>query len=881
MYNYGLNEIREKFLAFFENKNHYRMNSFPLIPQNDKSLLLINSGMAPLKPYFTGQEIPPSKRVTTCQKCIRTGDIENVGKTTRHGTFFEMLGNFSFGDYFKEEIIPWSWEFVTEVMEIPPEKLYVSVYQDDDEAYSIWHEKVGLAPERIVRLGKADNFWEVGLGPCGPCSEIYYDKGLEHGCNNPGCAPGCDCERFMEFWNLVFTQFNCCEDGSYETLAQKNIDTGMGLERMAALMQGVPSIFDVDTIKLIRDEVCRLADVKYNENPKADISIRIITDHIRSLTFMTADGVLPSSEGRGYVFRRLLRRAARQGDLIGINGKFLSELCKVVIGVSKGAYPELIEKTDYICKVISVEEDRFNETVTQGLNVLKDYIKRLKDGVSNVLWGTEAFRLYDTYGLPLDLMKEILAEEGISVDESSFNEEMQKQKERARSARDESTYMGADTTVYHKLPANMTTEFVGYEATSFNNAAVLAIISKNELVNEAKKGQDVSVILDKTSFYAERGGQKGDIGLIKTETGEMSVGDCILAVGNKVVHIGTVTDGVIKTGAKASSIVNSKVRLSVCRNHTATHLLQKALRDVVGTHVEQAGSSVDGNRLRFDFTNFEPLSRAVLEQIEDVVNESILECLPVEVSEKPIADARKMGAMALFGEKYSDVVRVVNIFDYSIELCGGTHVDNTAKIGSFNIISETGIAAGVRRIEAVTGRGALQYYKDMEDKINLVSEVLRSMPNEVVQKMQYYVNQAKTLHEELGRLKAKMAVNIIDDIISQAENVGGLMRLVANVGAVDVNGLRDIGDKIRDRLNSGVIVLAGISDGKVNLIAMVSEDAIKRGVHAGNLVRESIVPADGKGGGKPNMAQAGGKNPDKIDDVILKAKELVDEILNK
>ncbi len=876
MKNLSLNEIREKYLAFFEQKSHYRMNSFSLVPQNDKSLLLINSGMAPFKPYFTGQETPPSKRVTTCQKCIRTIDLDIVGCTTRHGTFFEMLGNFSFGDYFKEEIIPWSWEFFIEVMEIPVEKLSVTVYHEDDEAYNIWHEKVGLPKEKIVRLGKEDNFWEVGVGPCGPCSEIYFDKGEEYGCGKETCKAGCDCERYMEVWNLVFTQFNKNEDGTYTQLAQKNIDTGMGLERIACVMQGVNSIFDVDTIKVIRDEVCKIASVAYNENKDKDVHIRIITDHIRSLTFMTADGIVPASDGRGYIFRRLLRRAMRHGKQLGIKGLFLSNLADVVISVSKSAYPELAEKADYIKKIISVEERRFVETLSQAMLILRAYIDKLKSDFSNVMWGTEAFRLYDTYGLPLDIMREVLAEEGITIDEASFEEEMRAQRERARAAREESTYMGAEATVYHKLPVSLAaTEFVGYASTLCDDAKILAVISDNEIKDEASEGADVSIILDKTSFYAERGGQCGDVGLIKTETGVVQVKDCVVAVGNRFAHVGTVTEGVVKSGQSANTIVSSKDRLDVCRNHTATHLLHKALRDFLGTHVEQSGSRVDGNKLRFDFTHFSPISRNDLEIIEDSINEKILECIDVNVCEKSIDEARKMGAMALFGEKYGDVVRVVDVHGYSTELCGGTHVDNTAKIGSFNIISETGVAAGVRRIEAVTGRGALQYYKEMENKINLVSEVVKAMPSDVVQKMQYYVNQANELHAELKTLKSKIAGGIVDELMAQKEEIEGIPTIVAVVDQLDVSRLRELGDKIKDKLHSGLVVLASVVEGSVGLIVMATDDVVKKGIHAGNIVKETSAVLGGRGGGKPSMAQAGGcKDINRLDEALAKAREV-------
>ncbi len=873
----GLNEIREKFLSFFEGKAHLRMDSFPLIPRNDNSLLLINSGMAPLKPYFTGQEIPPSKRVATCQKCIRTGDVENVGKTTRHGTFFEMLGNFSFGDYFKEEVIPWAWEFVTEVMAIPTERLYVSVYEEDDESYEIWNKKIGITQERIFRMGKDDNFWEVGTGPCGPCSEIYYDKGEKYGCGKEGCTVGCDCDRYIEFWNLVFTQFNRDDNGNYGKLEQTNIDTGMGLERMACIMQDVDSIFDIDTIRAIRDKVCEISNKKYNKDSRDDVSIRIITDHVRSLTFMTADGVLPSSEGRGYVFRRLLRRAALNGHFLGISDCFLTDLCQEVIKVSKQAYPELVDKSEYIMKVISVEEKRFHETVTQARGILKQYVTKLKGEVKNILWGSEAFRLYDTYGLPLDLMKEILAEENITVDEASFHEEMNKQKEMARTAREESTYMGAESTVYHQLDTSLQSKYAGYDKTQVEGTKIIAIISDEQIVEKIDDGSSGSIILEETPFYAEKGGQKGDEGIIKTQTGVFVVENCIPVAGNKFAHIGKVAEGFIGQTDIANAYVDIKQRLSVCRNHTATHLLQKALRDVLGTHVEQAGSYVDTNRLRFDFTHFTSLSNNELEMLEDAVNERILECLDVSTQETSIDEARKMGAMALFGEKYGKTVRVVNISDYSIELCGGTHVNNTSQISSFNILSESGIAAGVRRIEAVTGRGALEYYKTMEKNIKMVGEVIKAMPTEIVQKVGHYVNQARELNQEVERLKSRIAGNLLGEIMEQTKTINGIPAVIARIDEVDMNGLRGMGDRVKDQLKVGVVVLAGEFDGKVNFVVMATDDVVKKGIHAGNIIKEAIAVVEGKGGGRPNMAQAGGKRADKIEEAFKVAEAVIEK----
>lgn len=715
----GVNEIREKFLRFFEEKDHLRLQSFSIIPHNDNSLLLINSGMAPLKPYFTGQEVPPKKRVTTCQKCIRTGDIENVGKTARHGTFFEMLGDFSFGDYFKNEIIPWSWEFVTEVLEIPKEKLHVTVYLDDDESYDIWHKVVGLPEDRITRLGKEDNFWEHGLGPCGPCTEIYYDRGEEYGCNSPTCGVGCDCDRYMEFWNLVLTQFDKKEDGTYELLEQKNVDTGMGLERMATIMQGVDSIFDIDTVQNIIKKVCEISGVAYGKDKKTDISVRVITDHIRSVTVMTADGVLPSNEGRGYVLRRLLRRAARHGKLLGIKGEFLAELSKTVIENSGDAYPELVDKKDHIFKILTLEENSFYKTIDKGMELLKADIEEMKQAGKTVMSGEKSFRLYDTYGFPIDLTKEILEEEGFSLDEAAFEKEMKQQKERARAARGESTFMGADENVYNQLDVDMKTAFAGYDVKEVNTK-VIALVANDVVVKTATAGDSVSIFLENTPFYAESGGQVGDKGVIQTEIGEVEITDCIKVVGGKIAHIGMVKEGSISVGDKVYAKIDFDTRMATSRNHSATHLLQKALRTVLGTHVEQAGSYVSAERLRFDFTHFAALTEQELKEVENIVNQKIFESLPVFISEKSIEDARKMGAMALFGEKYGDIVRVVKMGDFSIELCGGAHLSNTAQVGSFKIISENGIAAGVRRIEALTGTELLKYYQTQEEQIKTI-----------------------------------------------------------------------------------------------------------------------------------------------------------------
>lgn len=873
----GLNEIREKFLAFFESKDHLRLESASLVPRNDNSLLLINSGMAPLKPFFTGQEVPPRKRVTTCQKCIRTGDIENVGKTARHGTFFEMLGDFSFGDYFKKEIIPWSWEFVTKVLEIPEDRLYVTVYKDDDEAAKIWHETVGLPKEKIFYMGKEDNFWEHGTGPCGPCSEIYYDRGEEFGCGKEGCTVGCDCDRYMEFWNLVFTQFNAEEDGTYSDLVQKNIDTGMGLERMATIMQNVDSIFDVDTIKAIRDKVCEIAGVEYGKDAKVDVSVRVITDHIRSVTFMTADGVLPSNEGRGYVLRRLLRRAARHGRLLGINRMFMTDICEVVVENSGEAYPQLVEKKDYIYKILTVEESAFYKTIDKGMEILKDDIEEMKSKGEKVMSGEKSFRLYDTYGFPIDLTKEILEEEGFEIDEKAFNEEMKIQKERAREARGKSTYMGADETVYHKLDVDMVTEFAGYDVKEVTDAKVLAIVAENEVSDSAVAGNEVSVFIDRTPFYAESGGQVGDKGIIETETGKVEVTDCIKVVGGKIAHIGKVVSGSISKGDTVKAAIDYGYRMATSRNHSATHLLQKALRTVLGTHVEQAGSYVDAERLRFDFTHFSAMTTDEIKEVERIVNEKIFENIDIKISEENIEDARKMGAMALFGEKYGNVVRVVNMGGYSVELCGGAHLTNTAQVGTFKIISENGVAAGVRRIEALTGTEALKYFQTQEEQLKTVCSIVKATPDNMVKRVETLVAEQKELAKELEKLKAKMAGGAVSEILNNKKEINGVTAVLAEVKEADGNALRTMGDQLKEKLGSGVIVIGSGKDGKVSLVVMATDDVVKKGVHAGNIIKSAAAVCGGGGGGRPNMAQAGGKDATKIGEALAKAEEIIGE----
>ncbi len=871
MKNYSLNELREMYLKFFESKMHLRAKSFPLVPHNDNSLLLINAGMAPLKPYFTGQEEPPKTRMTTCQKCIRTGDIENVGKTARHGTFFEMLGNFSFGDYFKEEAISWAWEFVTEHLEIPVERLYVTVYEEDEEAAEIWRNKIGLPKEKVFYMGKDDNFWEAGIdGPCGPCSEIYFDRGPEFGCGSPDCTVGCECDRYMEFWNLVFTQFERHEDGTYTPLAQKNIDTGMGLERLAAMMQGVSSIFDVDTIKAIRDHVCKLANVTYGDNYKQDVSIRVITDHIRSVTFMAADGVLPSNEGRGYVMRRLLRRAVRHAKLLGIEGLFLNELVKTVVDNSKHEYTELEDKYAYITKLLTIEEKNFNETIDRGLTILKGHIKEMKASGSTMLDGKSCFTLSDTYGFPIDLTREILEEQGLQIDEEGFKSAMDAQRQKARDARGGSKYMGADETVFNQMDPSMKTTFVGYD--HLETQGTLEILANDEvLLDAAACGESIYVVVSQTPFYAESGGQAGDNGMITTATGKAQVLETTKVIGGKFAHHAKVIEGSIKKGQAATFTVETATRMDTSRNHSATHLLQKALREVVGPHIEQAGSNVNKDRLRFDFTHFEPLTKQQLEKVEALVNEKILEGLVIEVKEMPIDEARKLGAMALFGEKYGKSVRVVNIGDYSIELCGGTHLKNTAAIGTFKIMSEAGVAAGVRRIEAVTGRGAIAYYQSMENTLDEVATLVKAKKSDVVKKVENLSTEYKNLERECEQLKAEMANSKASSLIEKAEEINGIKVLVSQIDGLDMDGLKNIGDSLKDKLQDGMVLLASIQNDKVNLVAMATPSAVDKGIHCGKIIGQVAALLGGKGGGRPNMAQAGGKDISKLPDALKEA----------
>ncbi len=878
MNNYGVNELRKMFLEFFESKGHLAMKSFSLVPHNDNSLLLINSGMAPLKPYFTGQEIPPRKRVTTCQKCIRTGDIENVGKTARHGTFFEMLGNFSFGDYFKDEAIHWSWEFLTQVVGLDPDRLYPSVYLEDDEAFEIWNKKIGIAAERIFRLGKADNFWEHGAGPCGPCSEIYYDRGEKYGCGKPDCTVGCECDRYMEVWNNVFTQFENDGNGNYEELKQKNIDTGMGLERLAVVVQDVDSIFDIDTIKALLNRVAELARTEYTKDPDVDVSLRLITDHIRSCTFMISDGIMPSNEGRGYVLRRLLRRAARHGRLLGIKGKFLADLSSTVIDLSKDGYPELEEKKAMILKVLSQEEDKFNKTIDQGLAILGELEEEMVKKNVAILSGENAFKLYDTYGFPLDLTLEILEEKNFGVDEEGFKAAMQKQRETARNARKTTNYMGADVTVYQSIDPAITTEFIGYDKLTCDSK-ILVLTTETDLAEALTDGETGTIVTEQTVFYATMGGQQGDVGRIVSDMGEFKVEDTIHLQGGKVGHVGRMIKGMLQTGDMVTLKVCENNRQNTGKNHSATHLLQKALRAVLGNHVEQAGSLVDGDRLRFDFTHFSAMTPQEIEQVETLVNEKIKESLPVKTEIMSLEEAKKSGAMALFGEKYGDTVRVVKMGDFSTELCGGTHISHTGVIGSFKILSETGIAAGVRRIEALTGDGLMHYYQETEKELHEAAKAAKTTPSSLTAKIESLLDEIKALNSENEKLKSRLAKDSLGNVMDQVKEIKGVKVLATKVLDVDMNGLRNLGDQLKDKLGDGIIVLASVQDDKVNLMATVTDEAQKKGAHAGNLIKAIASLVGGGGGGRPNMAQAGGKNPAGVAACLERVMEVVAEQL--
>ena len=866
MKSYGLNELRKKYLEFFESKGHLALPSFSLVPENDKSLLLINAGMAPLKPYFTGQEIPPRTRVTTCQKCIRTGDIENVGKTARHGTFFEMLGNFSFGDYFKHEAIAWSWEFLTKVLEIPEDRLYPSVYLEDDEAFDIWNKEIGVAKDRIFRFGKEDNFWEHGAGPCGPCSEIYYDRGEKYGCGKPGCTVGCECDRYIEIWNNVFTQFENDGEGHYTELENKNIDTGMGLERLATVMQDVDSIFD--------------SGVTYVVVYKTHVSIRVITDHIRSVTFMVSDGITPSNEGRGYVLRRLLRRAARHGRLLGIQGEFLAKLSETVMAESHTGYPELLDRKDYIIKLITVEEQNFNKTIDQGLAILNTMMEDLQKSGEKVLSGENTFKLYDTYGFPIDLTIEILEEKGFSVDEDGFKEAMENQRQTARDARETTNYMGKDVTIYQSIDASVESKFVGYDRLT-HESKVTVLTTKDAIVDELKEGEEGTILVEETPMYATMGGQVADAGVIEGADGTFVVEDVIKLQGTKIGHVGRVTKGVIKKGETVKLTVDEEQRNLTANNHSATHLMQQALREVLGSHVEQKGSLVDKDKLRFDFTHFSPMTEEEIAKVEEIVNREIAAGLDVVTNEMSIEDAKKTGAMALFGEKYGEVVRVVQMGTFSSELCGGTHVSNTRNISAFKIISESGVAAGVRRIEALTGKALFEYYNTMESELQEAAKLLKAVPLEVSAKVVSLQDEVKQLQKENDKLKAKLAKEAAGDLLSEAKEVDGIHILTKQLTDVDMNGMRDLGDEAKQKLGEAFIVFASQVGEKVNLIAMATDGAMKKGAHAGNLIKEVASIVGGGGGGRPNMAQAGGKLPEKIPEALACAKIVMEQQIKK
>ena len=867
----SLNELREKYLSFFESKGHLRLPSFSLVPNNDKSLLLINSGMAPMKKFFTGEVTPPRNRVATCQKCIRTPDLERVGHTARHGTFFEMLGNFSFGDYFKDEAIAWAWEFLTKTLEIPSDLLWPSIYENDEEAFHIWKDVIGVPEEHIVRLGKADNFWEHGSGPCGPCSEIYFDRGSARGCGSPDCKPGCDCDRFMEIWNNVFSQFNNDGHGNYTELAQKNIDTGMGLERLACVMQNVENMFEVDSVRKILDTVCKIAGKEYGKDANNDISIRVITDHTRSATFMISDGVIPSNEGRGYVLRRIIRRACRHGKLLGIDRPFLVEMCEVAIGESCDAYTELKEKAEYIKKVIALEEERFDATIDQGLSILDDIMAKLKAEGKTVISGEDAFKLYDTFGFPIDLTREIAEENGYTTDMDTFNALMQEQKQRARSARANISGWSEKSRTFDIAK----TEFLGYGATECEGATVLAIVDENgEIVDSISEGE-CSVILDKTTFYGEGGGQVGDTGSLKNDSCEITVTDTKKSEG-VYIHICTVESGSLKVGSKLNCYVDSARRDAIKRNHSAVHMLQAALRQVLGTHVEQAGSYVDERIGRFDFTHFAALTDEEIARVEAIVNENILLGTKIDTLETDIETARKNGAMALFGEKYGKVVRMVKMGEFSVELCGGTHLDNTAKAGMFKIITEIGVAAGVRRIEVVTGYGVLKLLADKEALIESTAKELKCQnPNDIAKRATAVSEEIRGLKREIESLNSKMAGSRVNDLLAGAKMVGDIAVITADLKDMAVDAVRSLGDSIKEKNPSAVAVFAIHSGEKLNFIAVCGKDAVAKGAHAGNILREVSAVTGGKGGGRPDSAMSGGKDISKIQEALDLVEKLI------
>ena len=878
----GLNEIREKFLSFFESKDHLRLKSFPLVPINDKSLLLINSGMAPLKPYFTGEKTPPSKRVTTCQKCIRTPDIERVGKTARHGTFFEMLGDFSFGDYFKKEIIPWAWEFCTDVMKLPVEKLYVTVYENDDEAYELWNKKIGIPAERIVRLGKDDNFWEIGMGPCGPCSEIYFDRGEENGCGKPDCKPGCDCDRYVEFWNLVFTQFDSDGAGNYAHLEHPNIDTGMGLERMACIVQGVDNLFEVDTIRRVIDHVARLAHTEYKKDSVKDMSIRVITDHIRSVTFLVSDGVLASNEGRGYVLRKLLRRAARHGKILKIEGTFLSDLCETVISESGEAYPELIEKRDFIKKVIRMEEERFIETIDSGMALLDSMIAEMQKSADpkkkHIFSGDTAFKLYDTYGFPLDLTREILEEKGIVVDEVRFEELMEKQREMGRANRAAMDDVSWSANSMSDIGDDIDFRFVGYD-TFASDAKVAVMLKDGQRTDVAQDGDSVLVVLDTTPFYAEGGGQVGDVGIINAPNGVLTVRDTKKTALGIHVHICTVSEGTVFKDDAVRAIVDKDTRLKTMRNHSVTHIMQKALKETLGDHITQSGSYVDQYRTRFDFTHFSPVTKEELRKVERRVNEIIMEGLPITFSYMSIDEAKAIGATADFGEKYGDVVRVVNMGDYTIDLCGGTHLDNTAKVGLFKIVSEASVAAGTRRIEAVTGTNVLEFLQRAEQEIEEAAQLLKTTPTDLVLRAHQVVQEMKDNSKIIEKLSSRIANMQIVDMLNVSKDVKGVNVVAAKLDDVDMETMRMMGDAAKERVPNGVAVMSTVKDGKISFLCVCGKDAVKSGAHAGKIIKAVATICGGGGGGRPDSATAGGKDVSKLEEALEAVNNIVSDMI--
>ena len=873
---HGLNELREMFLSFFESKGHLRLPSFSLVPQNDKSILLINAGMTPMKPWFKGEEEPPRRRVCTCQKCIRTGDIENVGKTARHGTYFEMLGNFSFGDYFKHEAIAWSWEFLTEVVGLEPDRLYPSIYLNDDEAFDIWNKEVGIPAERIFRFGKEDNFWEHGSGPCGPCSEIYYDRGPEYGCGKPGCTVGCDCDRYIEIWNNVFSQFDNDGHGNYTELKQKNIDTGMGLERLACVCQNVDSLFDVDTVMNITHKVSELTGAHYGETEKRDVSLRVITDHIRSATFMICDGILPSNEGRGYVLRRLLRRAARHGKLLGVNDPFLYQVVDTVIHENEGQYPDLREKQTYITKVIRTEEENFGRTIDGGMKIFSDLLAEHKQKLEKIFSGADAFRLYDTFGFPIDLTMEMAADEGLSVDENAFQKLMKEQKERAREARKALGDLGWAGVEFGKdVPA---TEFVGYDHSECD-AKIVAIVADEELRDEVAAGAEAVVVLDQSPFYAEMGGQVADHGTITADGVVFTVADVQKNKGGKFMHYGHLAQGVLHVGDTVHAAIDMERRKAIQRAHSTTHLLDAALKKVLGDHVHQAGSLVEPDRLRFDFTHFEAISPEELRQVEELVNDAILEGYPVVTEILPIEEAKKKGAVAMFGEKYGETVRVVEMSDFSVEFCGGTHVDNTAKAGPFRIKSESSVASGVRRIEATCGKLSLKAMESSQGVLSRAAQFLKTAPSGLLERMEQQANEMKQLRQALEKFKAEASLGEARQFLASAKTVEDLHVLATTRSGVDTAELRTMGDFLRDKDPKAVAVIASINGEKITFLAVCGKEAVARGIKAGDLVRHVSAICGGKGGGKPDSAMGGGSDPLKVDDALASVDDFVSEKL--